>query len=148
MGVDFVVLGDDRALRTDGIEGVIVIDTLGFCGEVKSENCEGLEHPSLCLAFLLGELKSEGSRFSESSSSKTDGAWRRFPVAGVVCLRGDANDGAIASFPGLVGYLRWIDLQKLTILPVLGAGKILHPRTAEFGKWLARGESHFDGENT
>jgi hypothetical protein len=70
MGVDFAVLGDERALRTDGTEGVAVS---GLTGDVKIENWAGLTNPAsqllLVLDFLVGLLKIEGSMFSESASS-------------------------------------------------------------------------------
>lgn len=106
-GVQLLVFGDESALRTEGIDGVVVIaDWLGLDGDVKSENegeNEGFENPSLVLDFLVGELKMEGSTFSESSSSNTDGA-RRLPVAGFVgprvCFSGEENEGVMASkFP-------------------------------------------------
>lgn len=82
MGVELLVLGEERALRTDGMEGEAVSGGLVREGEATRENLEGLENPSLVLDFLLGELKMDGSTFSESSSSKMEGA-RRLPVEGV-----------------------------------------------------------------
>lgn len=75
MGVDLAVLGDERALRTDGTEGVALrLALLGLTGEVKIEKLAGLMYPAsmLLLAvldFLVGLLKTEGSTFSESASS-------------------------------------------------------------------------------
>jgi hypothetical protein len=73
MGVDFAVLGDESALRMDGMVGVAVRLTLGLTGDVKSENCACLKNPAsqllLVLDFLVGLLKIEGSMFSESASS-------------------------------------------------------------------------------
>lgn len=76
MGVDLAVLGEERALRTDGTEGVALrlALLLGLMGEVKMEKLAGLMYPAsmLLLAvldFLVGLLKTEGSTFSESASS-------------------------------------------------------------------------------
>lgn len=96
MGVELLVFGDERAFRTEGIAGEEETeDGLGLDGEVMSENLEGLDNPSTVLDFLVGELKMEGSTFSESSSSNTDGA-RRLPVVGCVCLSGDEKFGVMA----------------------------------------------------
>ena len=70
MGVDLAVLGDERALRIDGMGGEVPRLVLGCTGEVKRENLAGLTRPaSLVLDLLVGELKTEGSMFSESPSS-------------------------------------------------------------------------------
>lgn len=72
IGVALVVVGEDKAFRTEGSEG-----------EVTSENLEGLEKSEEksehVFDFLVGELKTEGSMFSASVSSKRDEA-RRLPV--------------------------------------------------------------------
>lgn len=92
IGVDVLVFGDDRALRTDGTDGEAVSGEVFFEGEVTRLNFEGFENPSLVLDFLVGELKIEGSTFSESSSSKTEEGARRLPVDGVgVGFRGDVK---------------------------------------------------------
>lgn len=78
IGVELLVFGrgDERAFRTEGIEGEVVIDGTGLDGEVKMENWTGFEYASPVLDFLVGELKIDGSTFSASSSSNTDGARR------------------------------------------------------------------------
>jgi hypothetical protein len=87
MGVDLAVLGDESALRTDGTDGVALRLTLDLMGEVKREKLAGLMYPaSLVLAvldLLVGLLKTQGSMFSESASSKISGARWRLPVDGV-----------------------------------------------------------------
>ncbi len=87
MGVDLAVLGDESALRTDGTDGVALRLTLDLMGEVKMEKLAGLMYPaSLVLAvldLLVGLLKTQGSMFSESASSKISGARWRLPVDGV-----------------------------------------------------------------
>lgn len=83
IGVDFAVLGDERALRTEGTAGEASRLMLDLTGDVKSENFAGLTKPaSLILFFLVGEQKMEGSMFSESPSSKISGARWRLPVDG------------------------------------------------------------------
>jgi hypothetical protein len=99
MGVELVVLGlgEERALRTEGIEGGVATEGLALNGEVTRENCKGFEMPSIVLDFLVGE-SSIGSTFSESWSSNTEGA-RRLRDAGCACfcgLRGDEKSGRIA----------------------------------------------------
>lgn len=96
IGVEVLVFGEERALRTEGIEGEAVLAGIGLDGEVNRENCDGFDSPSNVLDFFVGELKIDGSAFSESSSSKTDGA-RRLPVTGWVCLRGEEKVGAMAN---------------------------------------------------
>jgi hypothetical protein len=102
MGVELLVFGEERALRTEGMEGDAVMGALlDLEGEVNRVNWEGFEkvNPSApaVLDFLEGELKMEGSTFSESSSSNTEGA-RRLPVDGfrLACLSGDVKSGEIA----------------------------------------------------
>lgn len=85
MGVDFVLEGV-RILRVDMAEGVALSETL-FCGDETRLNLEGLMKPKsreeLVLDFLVGEAKTEGSMFSESTCSKMSGARWRLPVDGV-----------------------------------------------------------------
>ena len=69
MGVDLAVLGEERALRIDAVDGEAVRGLTALKGEGTSENLDGFENPSEVLDFLMGELKIEGSTFSESSSS-------------------------------------------------------------------------------
>lgn len=82
MGVDFEELGEERALRIDGTAGEALRLMLGLTGEVKREKLTGFTNPAseLVFDFLVGELKMDGSIFSESTSSKTSGARWRFPV--------------------------------------------------------------------
>ena len=95
MGVDFAVFGDERALRIDGTVGEVVRLMLCLTGEVNRENLAGFTKPAsllLNLDFLVGEVNVEGSRFSESMSSKISGARWRLPVVGVgVGFNGDAK---------------------------------------------------------
>lgn len=94
IGVEAVVFGDERALRTDGMDGEAVRGSLAdLSGDGMSENFDGLENPSVVFDFLVGELKMEGSTFSASlSSSKMAGPRLRFPVDAVgLGLSGDAN---------------------------------------------------------
>lgn len=94
IGVEAAVFGDERALRMDGMAGEAVRGSalLTGAGEVKSENLEGFENPSDIFDFLVGELKREGSTFSESSSSNIAGPRWRLPVdAAGLGLSGDAN---------------------------------------------------------
>lgn len=96
MGVEVLVLGDEIALRTEGAAGEAVTGRLSFeDGDVIKEKLTGLENPSIVLDFLVGELKMEGSTFSESSSSNTAAA-RRLPVEGWVGLREDEKEGVRA----------------------------------------------------
>lgn len=101
MDVDLAVLGDDSALRIDGTAGEAERLMLCLTGEVKRENFAGFTKPAsllLNLDFLLGEVKSDGSRFSESKSSKISGARWRLPVEAVgVGFNGDAKLGEIAA---------------------------------------------------
>lgn len=98
MGVELTVLGDERALRIDGTAGEALL--IRGVGAVKRENLAGLTNPAslLILDFLVGELKTEGSTFSESTSSKISGARWRFPVdgVGVGFKLGEAKLGEIA----------------------------------------------------
>lgn len=88
MGVDLVELGDERALREDETEGVEVRLVLVLMGEVKAGKLAGLTNPAslvmavVVLVFLVGLLKTRGSTFSESASSKISGARWRLPVDG------------------------------------------------------------------
>lgn len=102
MGVDFAVLGEETALRTDGIAGEAVRPMVGLTGEVTSENLAGLIHPAslaVVLLFLEGEQKTDGSMFSESKlSSKISGARWRLPVDGASDgFMGAAKSGIIAA---------------------------------------------------
>jgi hypothetical protein len=85
MGVDLVELGDERALRTEGTEGVALRLALVLAGEVKMEKAAGLTYPAslavVVFDFLDG-LLTKGSTFSESASSKISGARWRLPVEG------------------------------------------------------------------
>lgn len=86
MGVDLVELGDERDLREDETEGVEVRLVLVLTGEVKAGKLAGLTNPAslamavVVLVFLVGLLKTRGSTFSESASSKISGARWRLPV--------------------------------------------------------------------
>ena len=94
IGVEAAVLGEERALRTDGTEGESVRGSARFAGagDVCSENREGFANPSKILDFLVGELKIAGSTFSESSSSMMAGPRARFPVdAAGLGFSGEAN---------------------------------------------------------
>jgi hypothetical protein len=82
IGVDLVLEGV-RILRVDMTEGVALADTL-LTGDETRLNLEGLtkskSRVELVLDFLDGEAKTEGSMFSESTSSKISGARWRLPV--------------------------------------------------------------------
>lgn len=82
MGVDLVLEGV-RILRADGMEGVALSETL-LTGDETRLNLAGLtkskSRVELVLDFLVGEAKTEGSMFSESTSSKISGARWRLPV--------------------------------------------------------------------
>lgn len=73
MGVDLVELGDERALRAEGTEGVALRLVLVLTGEVKMAKGAGLTYPAslveVVLDFLVGLLVMKGSTFSESASS-------------------------------------------------------------------------------
>jgi hypothetical protein len=76
IGVELVVDGEDRALRTEGTEGVRILRVDGSeARPVRADwvvlrmNCEGLARPLVVLDRLVGELKMDGSMFSESCSS-------------------------------------------------------------------------------
>ncbi len=93
------VFGDERPLRMLGTDDETLRLTAGFGGEVKSANFAGFTKPAslLVLDFLVGELKTEGSMFSESPSSKISGPRWRFPVEGaVVGFQGAVNSGEAA----------------------------------------------------
>jgi hypothetical protein len=81
IGVELVVLGrgEESAFRTEGIEGDAVTDGADLDGDVKRENWTGFEYASPVLDFLVGELKTEGFTFSESSSSNSKAARRLLP---------------------------------------------------------------------
>jgi hypothetical protein len=144
IGVEVLVFGDDRALRTEGIDGEAVNGIgLGLDGDVMSKNEEGFENPSIFLDFFDGELKIEGSMFSESISSNADGA-RRLPVVDCVCFSDGEKFGMMATSSCSVIRSSFAVSQRLTILPVFGAGESLESRSTDFGKGLARRESHFE----
>lgn len=96
MGVELVVVGEESALRNEGMgEDAAGAGLACFEGEATRENLEGLktsENAAVVLHFLLGELKVKGSMFSVSSwSSKTTEA-RRLPVEDVRDgFRGEEN---------------------------------------------------------
>jgi hypothetical protein len=83
IGVDLAVLEGVRILRVDRAEGVALSETL-FTGDETRLNLEGLmkskSRVELVLDFLVGDAKTEGSMFSESTSSKISGARWRLPV--------------------------------------------------------------------
>jgi hypothetical protein len=83
MGVDRAVVEGVRILRVERAEGVALSETL-FTGDETRLNLEGLmkskSRVELVLDFLVGEAKTEGSIFSESTSSKISGARWRLPV--------------------------------------------------------------------
>jgi len=94
MGVDLVLDGV-RILRVDRMEGVAFSETL-LAGVETRLNLEGLtkskSRVELVLDFFVGEAKTDGSMFSESTSSKISGARWRLPVEGaVVGFIGDAK---------------------------------------------------------
>ena len=84
MGVDLVELGEERALRVEGTEGVALRLVLVLTGEVKMANGAGLTYPAslveVVFDFLVGLPVMKGSTFSESASSKISGARWRLPV--------------------------------------------------------------------
>jgi hypothetical protein len=95
MGVDFAVLEGVRILRADRTEGVAFSEML-LAGVETRLNLEGLtkskSRVELVLDFLVGEAKTEGSMFSESTSSKISGARWRLPVEGMaVGFMGEAK---------------------------------------------------------
>lgn len=77
IGVELVVLGEDKALRTEGIDDGVVtvrseenIEGLDLVeADVVQRNAEGFARPSAVFERLVGELKMAGSMFSESYSS-------------------------------------------------------------------------------
>lgn len=108
MGVGEVVFGEDNALRTEGIgtgveeirpEEILEILVLADWDTGVSMNWEGFDSPSLVLERLAGELKTEGSMFSELKSSSKDEAWyRRLPVLDWVGLPGEEKDVGITIY--------------------------------------------------
>lgn len=99
IGVDFVLEGV-RILRVDRTEGGALRGLL-FAGVEMRLNLEGFtkskSRVELVLDFLVGEAKTEGSMFSESTSSKISGARWRLPVEGaVVGFMGEANEDEMA----------------------------------------------------
>jgi hypothetical protein len=107
MGVE-VVFGEDNALRTEGIgtsveeirpEEMLEMLVLAGWDTGLSMNWEGFDSPSLVLERLVGELKTEGSIFSElKPSSKDEDGHRRFPVLDWVSLPGEEKDVGIAIY--------------------------------------------------
>lgn len=99
MGVDLAVFGDERDLRTDGTEvaGEAVREVVDLAGDAPRENRAGFTNPWLLVRdFLLGELKTTGSVFSQSSSSKISGSRWRLPVdEGAPGFRGHAKLGVL-----------------------------------------------------
>lgn len=147
MGVEVVVFGEERALRTDGMEGEAVSGSLVLSGEGTMANFDGLENPSVVFGFLVGELTLEGSTFSASSSSKMAGPRLRFPVDAVgLGLSGEANgeieSGVKAGGHAFSGWEVGRSGRLLTILPVLCALEGVEARGAQLGEGLARRESH------
>lgn len=111
MGVEEVVFGEDNALRTEGIsagveeipEEMLEMLVLADWDTEVIMNWEGFDSPSLVLERLVGELKTEGSIFSElKSSSKDEGGYRRLPVLDWVGLPGEEKDVGIAIYVLLV----------------------------------------------
>lgn len=76
MGVDLVELGEERALRADGTEGVALRLVLVLTtGEVKMANGAGLTYPAsgvvVVLDFLDGLPVMKGSTFSASAPASS-----------------------------------------------------------------------------
>jgi hypothetical protein len=99
MGVDFAVFGEERDLRTDGREvaGEAVRETLDLAGDATREKRAGFTKSWLLERdFLVGELKTAGSAFSQSSSSKISGSRRRLPMdEGALGFNGHAKLGVL-----------------------------------------------------
>jgi hypothetical protein len=100
IGVDLAVFGEESDLRTDGREvaGEAVRETLDRAGDATRENRAGFTEESWLLErdFLVGELKTAGSVFSQSSSSKISGSRRRLPIDdGALGFNGHAKLGVL-----------------------------------------------------
>lgn len=99
IGVDLAVFGEERDLRTEGREvaGEAVRETLGLVGDVTREKRAGFTKSWLLERdFLEGELKTSGSVFSQSSSSKISGSRRRLPMDdGALGFSGHAKLGVL-----------------------------------------------------
>jgi hypothetical protein len=104
MGVDLAVFGEERDLRMEGMEvaGEAVSETLGLAGAATMENLAGFTNPSLLVRdFLVGELKTAGSLFSQSSSSKISGSRWRLPIDEVALgFSGHAKLGVLGDKAG------------------------------------------------
>lgn len=146
MGVDFAVLGEERALRTEEMEGAgeAVRETLDLAGEATMENRAGLTKPSLLVRdFLVGELKAAGSVFSQSSSWKISGSRWRLPVdEAALGFSGHAKLGVVGDRAVAFSNSRTVSSTRLTVLPVLRAAERLQTRRADLAKRLARDGSH------
>lgn len=94
MGVDLAVLGEETDLRTEDMEGAgeAVRETLDRAGDATMENRAGFTTSLVVRDFFVGELKTAGSLFSQSSSSKISGSRWRLPM----------EDGAL----GFSGHLK------------------------------------------
>jgi len=100
LGVEAAVFGVDvSALRTEGKHGDDEMTRLGFagdCGVARRRKLKcGLEGASVVLERLVGELKTAGSRFSESSSSSKADA-ERFPID-CVLFNGEEKEAVMAA---------------------------------------------------
>lgn len=140
MGVDFVLEGV-RILRVDMIEGVALSETL--LGDETRLNLEGLtkfkSRVELVLDLLVGEAKTEGSMFSESTSSKISGARWRLPVDCIgLGFMGESKLDEIAVNTLLDQYKNDFHVLAITILLVLRALEQLKTRAAKLAKGLAR----------
>lgn len=101
-----------------------------------------------CLLFLDGDVKVEGSTFSESNSSNIEGAAR---LPGEITLAGFT--GAAVALPPSGGFWDRIPILMSihvlaehtihrTILTILNTGKVLQARAIEHREWLSDGSSH------
>lgn len=99
IGVDLAVFGEETDLRTDGrdVAGEAVRETLDLAGDATMEKRAGFTKSWLLERdFLLGELRSAGSAFSQSSSSKISGSRRRLPIDdGALGFAGHAKLGVL-----------------------------------------------------
>lgn len=112
IGVDLAVFGEERDLRTDGREvaGEAVREMLDLAGDATMEKRAGFMKSWLLVRdFLVGELKTAGSVFSQSSSSKISGSRWRLPVdEGALGFNGHAKLGVLGDKAG-----RRVQLQSL-----------------------------------